>query len=114
MEENENIEREEEVDDYDDEEFKEQKQKKDKTKEVNVDGERVFLKKDFLGWHIVNPVKIDGKIVLKNLIAGGSWIKLIAIIIFVLIMLGAIFEVQSLIQTANECINQTTIPQINS
>ena len=83
-----------------------------KLSEVNVEGERIFLRKDFLGWHTVNPMKIDGKIIWKNVIAGGSWIKLIIIIIAVLVLLGAIFEVNTLIQTANECVGKVCTEKI--
>ena len=64
----------------------------EKTKEVFIDGEVVYLKKDFLGWHVTYPVKIDGKIDYKNLIAGGSWLKLFLVIAFVIIMVLAINE----------------------
>ena len=74
------------------------------SKEVLVNGELVYLKKDILGWHVTHPVKIDGKINYKNLIAGGSWLKLIFIIIFVILALRAIFEVSSIVKVANECI----------
>ena len=84
-----------------------------KIEEVNIYGERIFLRKDLLGWHTVNPIKINGKIVWKNLLAGGSWLKLIIVIFAVLILVGAIVEVTGLVQTANECLNQTIIPQIN-
>ena len=77
-------------------------------KEVFVDGDIVYLKKDFLGWHVYHPIKEDGKINWKNLIAGGSWIKLITVITFVVIALGAIFEVVGIVNSLTECINQTT------
>jgi len=72
--------------------------------------EKVYLNKDILGWHVVHPIKNeDGTINWKNLIAGGSWAKLILIILFVLIMIGAIFEVHNLVTIANECLNQNII-----
>jgi len=81
-------------------------------KEIEIEGERVFLKKSFLGYGVVHPIKIDNKINWKNLLAGGSWIKLILIIIFVLIMVGAIFEITEIIKTANECLNSNPILDI--
>lgn len=86
---------------------------KKKISEVSIGDERIFLRNDYLGWHTVNPIKIDGKIVWKNLLAGGNWLKLIIIIFAVLILLGAIVEYTGLLQTANDCINQTIIPKIN-
>jgi len=78
-------------------------------KEINIDGERIFLKKDFLGWRTLNPWKIDGKIVWKNLISGGSWWKLLGIAIFTGILVGAIIEVHDLVVIANNCLNNTII-----
>jgi orotate phosphoribosyltransferase-like protein len=74
---------------------------------IKIGDESIYLGKDFLGWKVVHPIKIDGKINWKNLISGGSWIKLIGIIVFVLILLGAIFEVRNIIQIANTCLNQS-------
>jgi hypothetical protein len=82
----------------------------DELKEVHIDGEVVYLRKDVLGWHTVFPNKNkDGTRNWKNLIAGGSWIKLILIIGFVLICIGAIFEVSHIVKIANECLN----PKLN-
>ena len=41
-------------------------------KEIEIEGEKIFLKKSFLGYGVVHPIKIDGKINWKNLLAGGS------------------------------------------
>lgn len=80
------------------------------TKEVNVDGESIYLKRDIFGWHTVNPLKDkDGKIIWKNLIAGGSWIKLFLIIGFVIICIGAMFEVSHIVSVANDCLNKTQV-----
>ena len=74
-------------------------------KEIEIEGERIFIKKSFLGYSVVHPIKIDGKINWKNLLAGGSWIKLGLVIGFVIIALGAMLEVVNLIKIANECLN---------
>lgn len=74
-------------------------------KEVEIEGEVVYLKKSFLGWGVVHPIKINNKINWKNLIAGGNWIKLLMIIIFVFICIGAIFEVKNLYEIANKCLS---------
>ena len=77
-----------------------------KTEQVNVNGELIHLRKDFLGWHTVNPIKDgNGKINWKNLIAGGSWIKLLLIIGFVIICIMAMIEVRDLAMVANTCQN---------
>jgi len=78
-------------------------------KEVEIENERVYLQKDkiFGGYKVVHPVKINNQWNLKNLIAGGSWLKLILIIIFTIIIILAIIEVSNIYQIANQCINQT-------
>ena len=91
-------------------------------KEVIVDGEKIYLKKDFLGWHTVNPIQKDitkkiggdGKINWdnihwKNLITGGSWFKLLIVTVLILILLGAMFEVAGIVRTANECLQRQDI-----
>lgn len=75
-------------------------------KEFEVNGESVYLKKGILGWSVVYPIKdYNGKINWKNLIAGGSWIKLGIVIFAVIILIGAIFEISSIVETANGCLN---------
>lgn len=74
-------------------------------KEIKIDGERIFLKKNWIGWKVVNPYRIDGKINWKNLLIGGSWINLIVVMIMSLLLLGSIYEYYSLWKTATECLN---------
>jgi hypothetical protein len=59
-------------------------------KTIEIEGEKVHLKKSVDGWRVVHPIKIDGKINWMNLIFGGSiwnFIKLLAIlgVIFLII-----------------------------
>lgn len=87
------------------EEIEEFEFKKPKVREINIDGDRVFISKsNFFGYKVVHPIKIDGKIVWKNLLSGGSWKNLIFIIILVLIILGAINEYSTAVNIANECL----------
>lgn len=86
-------------------EEKTEEPKVSKIKETNIDGERIFLKNDFLGWHVVHPYKIDGKWNLKNLIAGGSWIRLILVVGLCALLVGATLEVLHIVNIANECLN---------
>jgi len=82
-------------------------------KEVVIEGEKINLKKGVFGWSVVNPIKnSNGTINWKNLISGGSWAKLIFVIIFVVLALGAIFEVRGILEIANQCLNQSTITLI--
>jgi hypothetical protein len=81
---------------------------------VTINNETIYLKKNFLGWHTIYPIRNeDNSINWKNLIAGGSWINLIAIIIFVIICVGAIIEVSSIMKTANECLASKIPIRIN-
>jgi len=85
-----------------------------KIKEVNVDGETIYLKKDAVGWHTCFPYRNkDGSINWKNLISGGNWIKLFLIIVFVIICIGAMFEVSNIVSVANECIKNQTVTNWN-
>ena len=79
--------------------------KKPKVREIELDGDRVFISKSKLfGYKIVYPFKIDGKINWKNLITGGSWRNLIFIIILILLLIGAINEYSQAIKLANDCL----------
>ena len=93
-----------------------------KIEEVIVNGEKVYLKKDRLGWHEVHPIKKDitqpiriGKkinwknINWKNLISGGSWIKLGIVFFIILIICGCIYEYSTAVRIANECIDSTRL-----
>lgn len=62
---------------------------KDKIKETEIDGEKIYLRKDMFGWRVVNPVKIDGKINWKNLWLGNR--KVIIFTIIWLLIMGFIF-----------------------
>jgi len=58
-------------------------------KEVIVEGESVYLKKDFTGWRTVYPItNKDGSFNWFNFITGGSYGKLMITIAIVLIILG--------------------------
>ncbi len=78
-------------------------------KEVTIDNETVYLKKGSLGWGVINPIKINGKINWINLIAGGSWWKLAITIIFVVLLVGSIWEYSTAVNVAKECLNQSKI-----
>lgn len=80
-----------------------------KIKEVRIDGERVFLKKSFGNYRVVFPYKIDGKVNLRNLIAGSSWFNLIKVLLFVGIVLGCVYEYSNALKIANQCLNQSQI-----
>ena len=71
---------------------------------VEISGEKIYLRKGFLGWNIVYPNKIDGKINWKNLIAGGNYWKLLIIGIIIFIILGCINEYSNAVSVANECL----------
>lgn len=70
---------------------------KNKISEVEIEGERIFIKRSFLGARIVYPIKIDGKINWKNLLI-GSWSNLITIFIYILIAVGIYFGMQEIVQ----------------
>ena len=74
-------------------------------KEIEIEGERIFLKKNkYLGWSVINPYKIDGKINWFNFLTGGNWIKFGITLGFIILLLLAISEYYSLFKVATECI----------
>lgn len=78
-----------------------------KIEEVNLNGERIFLKKNqLLGWAVISPSKIDGKINWKNLLIGGNWVRFGFIIAFIVLMLLAINEYSTIVETANKCLEE--------
>jgi len=80
----------------------------EKRKEIDIDGERVFVRKKYNGgYRIVHPNKIDGKIVWKNLIAGGKWNNLLFIAGIVLLLIGSILEYVNAVRIANDCLAQS-------
>lgn len=79
---------------------------KRKIKRVYIEGEKVYMKKSFFGWSVVHPCKTDGKINLKNLIAGGNWIKLGIILFIVILILGCIYEYTTALKIANDCLEK--------
>ncbi len=69
---------------------------KQKINSVFLDGDLIYLKKDFLGWHVIHPWKNpDGKINWFNFFTGGSWWHLLIMVTLVLIISLAIFEYTS-------------------
>ncbi len=68
-------------------------------------GEKVSLRKGFLGWSVVHPIKnSDGSINWKNLISGGNWYKLLIIGFIVVILILAVYEHFMVVETARECL----------
>jgi len=57
--------------------------------------EKIYLKKDFLGWRIVYPIFEDGKINWVNFLVGG-WRNLIALILILLFVFStfAFYQLQ--------------------
>ncbi len=80
---------------------------------VKIDGETIYLKKSKrFGWGIIHPLKNeDGSINLKNLLAGGSWLKLIILGIIIFLILNCVSEYSNTLRIANECLklNQLVI-----
>ena len=90
---------------------KEIEYKKPKIKEIEIDGERIFISKSKLfGYKIVYPLKIDGKINWKHLITGGSWRNLFFLLLMILIIYGCINEYSTALKLANECLKINTSP----
>lgn len=57
---------------------------------IKVGDEIIYIKKDYFGWKVVHPIKIDGKINYPNLLYGGK-ANLIKTTIIVLLILFLLF-----------------------
>ena len=62
--------------------------------EIEINSEKIYLKKSkIFGWTVVYPTKNpDGSINWFNLITGGSWLRLVALIVIIIIILGFFYE----------------------
>lgn len=76
---------------------------------VEVEGEIVYLRKSFIGWLVIHPVRINNKFNWKNFITGGHWLKPVIIILIVLIILGCISEYNTAVSLLNECLSNKVI-----
>ena len=54
------------------------------------ENEKVYLKRGILGYRLVYPIKIDGKLNIVNFLVGG-WANLFKLIFILLVVLGFIF-----------------------
>ena len=63
---------------------------KNQIKQTEIEGEKIYLRKDFFGWRTVNPIKNDdGTINWKNLWLGNR--KVIIYTVIWLLIMGFIF-----------------------
>lgn len=58
-------------------------------KEIEIDNEKIYLRKDMFGWRVVNPIKINNKLNWKNLWLGNR--RVIIFTIIWLLIMGFIF-----------------------
>lgn len=72
--------------------------------ETTINGDRVFLIKLKDGYKVIHPIKIDGKIYWKNLIAGGNWWNLVKIGFIVIVVLGCVWEYSQAKAIADSCL----------
>ena len=73
-------------------------------KYIDVDEDRVALKKTGTGYRVIQPWKNEDKSInWFNVLTGGSWANLILVFIFVVIILGAVSEYASNINALLDC-----------
>lgn len=80
-----------------------------KIDEAIVNGEKIYLRKNFFGWKVVYPYTKeynDGKFNWKKFIVGNSWIKLWITLGFCVLLVLAILEYAELGNMLNECNEQ--------
>lgn len=76
-------------------------------KKIEVDGETIYLNKSkYFNWGVVHPLKNeDGSWNWFNLITGGSWWRLIFILVFMAIMFGAVMEYRANMEICQKAVN---------
>ena len=79
-------------------------------KEIEIDGETISVKKGKFGWSVIHPIKDkDGKIIWKNLIAGGNWFNLIKIGLVIVVIIGKLYEYSSNLKFCTKLIKNMTL-----
>lgn len=79
-------------------------------KDIVIEGERIFLRKSSLfGWGVVYPYIVDNKINWKNLLIGGNWVRFFIMLIFVFLLIVAIFEYNTAVHIANNCLQSSNV-----
>ena len=83
---------------------------KPKEEIVEIDGEVINLKKDFMGWRVVYPLKNqDGTFNWFNFLTGGSYWRLLILIIIVTFILFAAWAYKHDTSFCRELISNGTI-----
>lgn len=72
--------------------------------EVQVSGEKLYLKKGIFGWSVVHPIMTDGKVNYKNLIIGGSWATFFFYVVIMIVTLLAVNEYSTTTKMLQECL----------
>lgn len=74
----------------------------DKIKEIEIEGEKIYLRKDMFGWRVVNPIKnSDGTFNWKNLWFGNRKV-IIFTIIWLLIMAFIFYGVNEMLSSCKD------------
>jgi hypothetical protein len=77
---------------------------------ITKKGDKIEIKKSFDTWKVVYPVKNkDGTWNWFNLLTGGSWIKLLIMIVIVFIVIGCVYEYSIAVEKANDCITKLNV-----
>ena len=74
-------------------------------KQIEIDGEKIWLNKSKLfGWTVIHPdYNEDGSINWKNMITGGSWTRLVIMLVIVGVVLGFLYEYSTLATLYMKC-----------
>jgi len=72
-----------------------------KIESTEINNEKIYLRKNFLGWKVVYPIKIDGKFNKKNLWLGSRG-TIIFTIIFILLMSFIFYGVNEMVSSCRD------------
>lgn len=83
-------------------------------KRIEIDKETIYLKKSpFFKWGVVYPLKNeDGSINWFNLLTGGTWARLISVVIIVFLILLVVYQYSSDLNTLIGCFGNMTNLQV--
>jgi len=73
-------------------------------KEIEIEGDRINLKKSFDGWRVCYPYKnSDGTFNYFNLLTGGTWWNVLKVLIVVGLILGLSFGYYNDVKVCRDC-----------
>lgn len=78
--------------------------KNERIKEIKIDGEVIYLKKDLFGWRVVYPIFKNNKLNWRNLLIGNAR-SILLLVLFLFLFLFYIYSVKDILIQCKSLIN---------